>query len=373
MPSATQAHDASAWGGLFRTRDLGASWFQANQGRLVGGALSIAVSPSDPNVLLLGTDSGLLATSNGGLDWFDVAPDLFGRRPVLAVQFTADGRGAMAAADRELLRSSEEGTWQRIELPRGASPVRSLVRGQAPRQMYVLGWRGMFRSDDWGASWAPIDNGLPDAEPGGLVVVDDTLLAAVGGSVWSSGDNGSSWRPRHAGLPADAVQTLSFDGRVANSVWAAGADRVFRSDDRGITWQPVGQPLPDAATDIRGIAADSAGASLLVSTHRGVYMSADAGVTWSLVGTGVPGHLEAGPLVAQPTDSHTVYVGFSLVPYGEQWAAARTGRGGGTLSGNDLIGGAAFLLLVALIGGASLHWLRRTREPRDHSGAEVAA
>src|SRR5256885_11338409 len=67
--TSASAHDASSWGGVFRSRDGGATWFQANQGRLVAGALAIAVDPSDPNHLLLGTDAGLLTSRNGGLDW----------------------------------------------------------------------------------------------------------------------------------------------------------------------------------------------------------------------------------------------------------------------------------------------------------------
>src|SRR5215207_2220703 len=73
-PDGVRAHDAGAWGGLFRSRDNGVTWFQASQGRLVTGVLSIAVSPIDSTRLLLGTDAGMLVTHNGGLDWAEVAP-----------------------------------------------------------------------------------------------------------------------------------------------------------------------------------------------------------------------------------------------------------------------------------------------------------
>src|SRR5207253_2904422 len=68
-PSAARAHNPSAWGGLFRSRDSGVTWFPANAGRFVSGATALAISPTDVNHLLLATDSGLLRSRNGGRDW----------------------------------------------------------------------------------------------------------------------------------------------------------------------------------------------------------------------------------------------------------------------------------------------------------------
>ena len=64
--TATLAHDPSAWGGLFRSRDDGAAWLSADAGLFVGAALAIAVSPTDANHLLYATDTRLLRSRNGG-------------------------------------------------------------------------------------------------------------------------------------------------------------------------------------------------------------------------------------------------------------------------------------------------------------------
>lgn len=368
-PSAGQAHDASAWGGLFRSRDQGATWFPANQGRPVGGALAIAVSPTDPNVLLLGTEAGLLASRNGGLDWEQVAPDaLIG--PVLAVAFDPGGGRALAATPHGVFRSPDGLSWQPVPTPPGANPARAIVPGLAAGRAYLLGWQRLVRTDDGGATWQTVDAGLPEATATALAVGPDGLFVVVGGEVWASSDEGRSWQPRQAGLPAGSIQTLSMDPLSSSILWAGGADRVFRSADRGRTWQAVGQPLADHGTEIRGLAADATGSQLVLSTHRGLYASHDGGGSWSLLVDNLPGHLEAGPLVHDPSQPTTLYTGFSLTPYTEQWARAVDGRSAASLLGlTDVAGAAAFFALLGVCAGWALHWLARRRamllrEPR---------
>src|SRR3989475_12336350 len=88
------AHDASAWGGLFRTRDAGATWLPVNPASFVSGALAVAVSPVDPNHLLLATDTGLSRSRNGGRDWTPEAQDVL-VGPTFAVAFDVDGGHAL--------------------------------------------------------------------------------------------------------------------------------------------------------------------------------------------------------------------------------------------------------------------------------------
>ena len=83
------AHDASAWGGLFRTRDAGATWLPVNPASFVSGALAVGVSPVDPHHLLLATDIGLSRSRNGGRDWvLEAQGVLVG--PIFAVAFDVD-------------------------------------------------------------------------------------------------------------------------------------------------------------------------------------------------------------------------------------------------------------------------------------------
>ncbi|MDQ6673121.1 MAG: hypothetical protein M3069_20665 [Chloroflexota bacterium] len=324
----------------------------------------MAIDPSDTNHVLLGTDNGLLVTRNGGLDWQAAINGPSG--PVFAVAVDPDGR-QLTATDRGLFRSDAGDNWNPLPPLSGVTPARALVAGRQSGRVYLLGWRGLFRSDDWGTTWARLDAGLPDASATSMVVLptaagDESLVCLVGGQVWAGDSTGHDWHRQSEGLPDAQMQVVALDPS-ADVLWAAGADRVFRSDTAGRVWQAVGQPLPDPATDIRGIVA-SPDRRLVLSTHRGVYTTVDGGSTWSALTDNLPGHIEAGPLLRDPVETQTLYIGFAITPYDEQWRRVADGRsGGGRLSLPDVVGGLAFLLLVALGAGLALQWLARRQPP----------
>jgi hypothetical protein len=177
-----------------------------------------------------------------------------------------------------------------------------------------------------------------------------------------SSDGARSWHTRDTGLPQARVEALSQDPIETNRLWVAAADRVFASDNQGENWHSVGQPLPEANTFIHGIAAAEEGKVIVLTTHRGLFRSTDSGHTWVLVEDNLPIHLEAGPLVWDPTDPTTLYVGFSLTPYNELWKIAI--EGGSLLNRIDpvsLAGGAAFLILLIGLGITTARWLARSR------------
>jgi photosystem II stability/assembly factor-like uncharacterized protein len=241
-----------------------------------------------------------------------------------------------------------------------------LVRGTEPGRIYLVGWRGLFRSDDWGSAWTPIDAGLPGGPVTSLVVAPgspEALLAVVAGQLWRTADGGATWEHESSGLPDGRVQTLALDSQ-SGTVWAAGDDRVFRGDANGRDWQHFGAPLPERDTDIRGIAAASSGGSLIVASHRGLYASNDRGATWTALVDNLPGHLEAGPLIRDPAQPTTLYAGFSLTPYDEQWARAAEGRSAASkVTPIDLVGALAFLLLLCTTAAVALRWLARRQTP----------
>ena len=109
-----------------------------------------------------------------------------------AVVFDADGRRALVSGASTLLRGDGE-RWRPIPAPAGSMPARALAAGSAPGVVYLAGWRGLHRSDDWGSSWTPLTEGLPDEPVDGLAVArgaPERLYVVAGGRLWVSGDAG---------------------------------------------------------------------------------------------------------------------------------------------------------------------------------------
>jgi photosystem II stability/assembly factor-like uncharacterized protein len=361
------AHDPSAYGGLFRSRDLGATWLNADVGLFLSAALTVAVDPRDPNHLLLGTDLGLMRTRNGGRSWSPEAQGLiFGG--VFAIVFAPDGKSAICAAPSGVFRLGDDG-WNRVRAPAGAGPARSVALGTAGR-VYLLGRDGLFVSEDGGSSLRRgTETPFPDAEMTTLVVAPrtsgDLLLAIVGGRLMASQDGGEQWAARGSGLGRAPLDVVTLDPTAPDRLWAASADQLYVSDDLGSGWRPVGAPLPEAGTNVRGIAADPTATTLVATTHRGMYRSEDGGATWQLKEGNLPVHIEAGPLVRAPGEPSTLYAVFSLVPYPELWRIAV--EGGNLLARTDpvsLVAGLAFVVLLLILGGMLVSWLNRRRRPR---------
>lgn len=231
-------------GGVWKTTDAGTTWSNVSDGQLGTSSVgAIAVSESDPNVVYVG----------------------MGEHPI---------RGVMTSHGDGVYRSTDAGrTWSHLGLERTRSISRIRIHPQDPDIVYVAAQgapyganpeRGIYRSEDGGASWELIlhvdeDSGASDLA---MDMTNPRILYASfwdhrrlpwqvvsggpGSGFWKSTDGGDSWSEINTGLP-------ELMGKTAIDVSRANPDRLFamveadpggglfRSDDAGRSWRLVSE------------------------------------------------------------------------------------------------------------------------------------
>jgi photosystem II stability/assembly factor-like uncharacterized protein len=346
-------HDASSYGGVFRSRNLGGTWLRADVGLFLNVPLIVAVDPRNSSHLLAGTDLGLIVSHNGGLTWAPEARDLiFGA--VFAAVFLEGGERAICAAQSGVFRL-EDGHWSAARTPEAAIPARMIAVGASADQIYLLGRSWLFASGDAARTFSEVHSTSGGREMTAFAVIRSEparIMAVVDGQVVSSDDRGRQWRPTSLSGQAGPIDIVAADAQVPRRVWAAGVGRVSFSDDLGASWRAAAGALPEPGTKVRGLAANAEAKILVVSTNRGLYRSEDSGETWMLKEDNLPLHLEAGPLARDPADANVLYAVYSLMPYAEAWRiAVETGNLSKSSFDPIYIAGATALILIVLIGG----------------------
>jgi photosystem II stability/assembly factor-like uncharacterized protein len=356
-------HDASSYGGVFRSRDLGATWLNADVGLFLNAPLILAVDPRDSSHLLVGTDLGILSSHNGGRSWVPEARDVV-IGEVFALAFSPDGALALCASAGGVFRRDQDG-WRRAEAPESAIPARALVTAPTNNRFYLLGRSQLFASEDGGRTYTAVSGFSEVSEITALVAIPesaDILAAVIDGRAMVSHDGGRSWRNAGFGDATAPVDTIATDAARPRRIWAASGSRIVFSDDLGAGWHAVGRSLPEARVKVRGIVASADATTLVVSSDHGIYRSENGGETWALKEDNLPIHIEAGPLARDPSDAGIIYAVFSLMPYAEAWRVAI--EGGNLLARVEpisLVGGLSFCVLVLIGGGLAARYLSRRR------------
>ncbi len=299
-------------GGLALSTNGGQTWQRVNNLPLTQ-FYEIGLDPSNPKRLYGGTqDNGTLRTTTGRLnDWtnilggdgFYVIVDPSDPNIVYAesqngglakVRFLANGNrqviGATAGID-----PSEPRNWS---TPLAMDPVN-------PQVLY-FGTNRLYRTENGAANWTVISPDLTKQLGVSLLGTLTTIAVAptnadviyVGtddGNVWVTGDYGSTWTDITAGLPMRWVTRVAVDPTDENIAyvtfsglkWQDPQPHVFRTDDRGQTWQDISNNLPDAP--VNAFAIDpSYPTALYVGTDIGAFVSLNTGSTWEPLGEGMP-------------------------------------------------------------------------------------
>jgi len=247
------AYAGTQTGGFLKTTDDGKSWAPQNQG-LPLDVRSIDVLGA---TIVVGTSLGVYDSTDGASTWHALGLQDLDVSSV-ALLAKSSGFSVFAGADNGaagagyLLESEDlTGSWRVMKggFPSDATiatiAVAGTPSGGADRPVVAGTSQGLFRSDDRGVSWSPL-NGLPTADFN-LVVFNpanaDQLYAGSdadqgNGGVFRSLDRGASWSTLGSGLPvrpritALALQALN-PTQVVAAAWnpTTGQAGAFRITD----------------------------------------------------------------------------------------------------------------------------------------------
>jgi photosystem II stability/assembly factor-like uncharacterized protein len=329
QPGNPQVMYASVSGGVFKSRDGGATWAWSGAGlEQLSQTFNLALDPNRPETVYVAQSVGIYKSVDGGLTWRST------RRPAahaVAVHPRFGGK-VFAATEDGLFRSSNGGgTWMRLTQGLPASYRATLVSfdPSSERRLYAVvqnhntqEW-GVFKSTDEGGQWRPIHGG-PLRERRTLSLAIDprapqTLYAGTeGGVVYKSTNGGAIWRA--TGLTkAGFIWALEAHPRLSGILYAGTAIGLFRTQDGGATWTRISQGIP-AGEAVFAVAFSPSSAKTVyagVATpfeQAGVFKSVNGGLSWTFSGRGLSGLLIES-LAVDPDDPHTLWVVANDVPF----------------------------------------------------------
>ena len=318
-------------GGVWKTTDYGRIWTPIFDDQPTGSIGAIAVAPSDPNIIYVGSGEGLqrpdLSTGDGiykstdaGKTWTHLGLRDGQQIPEIIVDPANPNRLFVAVLghpygpnqERGVFRSLDGGqTFQKVlyqDEDTGASDL--LFDPKNPHTIYAVLWQarqgpwenaawngpnsGLYKSTDGGNTWRHLTKGLPTFEEGlgrigiGIAPSDPNRMYATveqrgGGFVYRSDDAGETWTRmttdgRIATRPSDAAEIV-VDPRNPDIVYSVTIV-TWKSVDGGKTWTGF-RGAPGGDDYQKGWINPNNGDIILLTSDQGAVITVNGGQTWS--------------------------------------------------------------------------------------------
>lgn len=316
-------------GGVWQTNDAGRTWQPIFDSEPIGSIGAIAVAPSDPKVIYVGSGeadmrsdigygNGMYKSTDGGRTWkhigltdsMQIGKVLVDPNNANVVYVAALGHAYGPNAERGVFKSTDGGqTWQKVLYKNDNTGAIDLAFGADNQTIYASLWQtrrppwnvyppsngpgsGLYVSHDAGVHWTQIaGHGFPSEGVGriGLAVAASNprivyaLVDAKDGGLYKSTDGGENWNQ----VSADPriwqrgwyFSGVSVDPKNPDVVYVCDTV-IYKSTDGGKTFLPFkGDPTGD---DYHSLWIDPSNpAHMIAGVDQGVIITLNGGQSWS--------------------------------------------------------------------------------------------
>jgi photosystem II stability/assembly factor-like uncharacterized protein len=323
----------SVGGGVWKTENDGRTWLPiADQGIPIGSIGAIAVAPSNPDIVYVGTGEpdvraqisygiGMFKSTDAGKTWTHIGLENTRRIGRIVVDPNNPNRVYVAALghvydsnpERGVYRSTDGGAhWKKVLFnasdPNNVGAIDIAIDAKNPRVLYASLWAtrrppwsvyapsympgsGLYKSTDGGDHWKKLTGGLPDDNFVGKIGI--AIAPSNPNRLWAVVDDVGAGvaPPLRMGPEEHKVPALTPKGGV------------YLSDDAGSTWR-----LVNAETRLWGrgwyfesVAVDPDNPDKAYVINTGTYVTTDAGKTFTPIKS-APGGDDYHQLWVNPRD-----------------------------------------------------------------------
>jgi photosystem II stability/assembly factor-like uncharacterized protein len=289
-------------GGVWKTNDYGRTWQPIFDDQPTGSIGAVAVAPSDPNVVYVGSGEGIarpdLSTGDGiykstdaGKTWTHLGLRDGQQIPYIIVDPRDAGRLFVAVLGH----------------PYGPNPERGIFRSTDGGRTFA---KVLYKDENIGASDLEFDPKNPDVMYACLWETrqgpwENGAWNGSNGGIFKSTDGGSTWRQLAKGLPpsggnggddgfvqADIAVAPSDPARIYASVASQRGVGIYRSDDAGENWTRITTDARPASRigggDLPVPVVHPQNPDVVIMASTVTWKSTDGGKTWTGI-RGAPG------------------------------------------------------------------------------------
>jgi photosystem II stability/assembly factor-like uncharacterized protein len=329
--------DFSTWyvavgsGGVWKTTNSGTTWEPTFDGEASYSIGCVAIDPSNPNVVWVGTGEnvggrhvgfgdGVYRSPDGGASWENmgltasehISEIIVHPQDSNTVYVAAQGPLWSPGGERGLYKTVDGGaTWTNVLSAGSWTGVTDVVMDpRDPDVLYAATWQhqrtvaavidggpesGIHKTSDGGTTWTRLESGLPEGNMGkiGLAISPqnpDVVYAAIEldnrkGGLWRSADRGASWEKRSdavsGGTGPHYYQELEASPHAFDRLYLMDV-RIQVSDDGGTTFRRLEEEAKHSDNHALAFRPDDPD-WLLAGTDGGLYESFDLAESWRFV------------------------------------------------------------------------------------------